>query len=52
MTAHKPDVDEALKYADSIRVSEFGHSRNEQRLLALADEVIRLRRELKNRKSK
>jgi uncharacterized small protein (DUF1192 family) len=52
MTNTKPkksDVDRALEFAESIRVSEFGHSENEKKILALADEVIRLRAELKRR---
>lgn len=40
-------VETALAWVESIRHSEMGHSDNEKKLMALADEVKRLRRETK-----
>jgi hypothetical protein len=47
-TLDLPTVSRCLAYVDSIRPTEFGHSPNEKMMIALSDEVLRLRREVKN----
>ncbi len=42
-----PDVERALDWVTSIRRTEGGFSENEKKLIALADEVYRLRQLLK-----
>ena len=46
-TAPGKPVDTALAWVDNIRQSEMGHSENERKLITLADEVKRLRRDLR-----
>lgn len=47
-TPKKTDpVETALAWVDNIRTSTMGHSDNEKKLIVLADEVKRLRRDLR-----
>lgn len=41
------EVEMALKWVESVRHVEGGHSENEKKLIALADEVHRLRTRVK-----
>jgi len=44
------EVKRTLDYVATIRAaSEFGHSMNEKRLILLADEVLRLQREAREK---